>query len=67
MNFIKWLLCLEPKQREFPCCDNRLIMNERSSIRLNLDSPEVLKGIHKEMMKYKDLKLVNRNGQKTHP
>lgn len=67
VKFIKWLFCLEPRRTEFPCVNNRMIMNRNGNISLNLDNPEVLKGIHKEMMKYKDLKLVNRNGQKTHP
>lgn len=56
IKFIKWLLCLEPKQREYYSKSNHLIMNENGGIRLNTDNPEVLKGIHKEMMKYVDIK-----------
>lgn len=55
VKFIKWLFCLEPRQTEFPCVNNRMIMNRNGNISLNLNNPEVLKGIHKEMMKYKDL------------
>lgn len=50
IKFIKWVLCLEPKQRYFYSDDNRLIFdNETCTISLNLDNPEVLKGIEKSM------------------
>lgn len=57
MKFIKWLLCLEPRQELWYSPDGRLIMNRNGNISLNLDNPEVLKGIHEEMMKYKDIKV----------
>lgn len=57
IKFIKWLLCLEPKQKEFPSLNNRLIMNERGNIRLNLDNPEVLDGLSKGIDKYRNFKV----------
>ena len=57
INFIKRLLCLEPRQTEFPCENNRLIMDQNGNIRLNLDNPEVLDGLSKEIAKYKDIDL----------
>lgn len=57
MKFIEWLLCLRPRQELWYSPDNRLIMNRNGNISLNLDNPEVLKGIHKEMMKFKDIKV----------
>lgn len=57
IDFIKFLLGFEPEKTEFPCCNNRMIMNRNGNISLNLDNPEVLEGIHKEMMKYKDIEL----------
>lgn len=60
IKFFKWLLCLEPKQQQFVSKCGRMLMNDIGNISLNLDNPEVLAGIHKEMMKYKDIKIMDK-------
>lgn len=55
MNFIKWLfgLPLPDEYYKVPCANNRLIFDLKStSISINYDNPEVLKGIQKSMNKY---------------
>lgn len=55
IKFLKFLLGVPPDMNIHPIENGRLLMNANGNIRLNTDNPDVRKGIHQEMMKYKDM------------